>query len=263
MRKIGINLHAVKGVSDVEAVELLASHGFGATFTETYDVERQVAIAELLAKKGIDYDTLHAPFGKINAIWHDGEEGDRMCDQLLSCVDNCAAAGVPTAVVHLSSGVNAPQISDIGRSRFTRLIEHAEKKDVVIAFENQRKLANISWALETFEANAHVGFCWDCGHEGCFSPGRQYMPLFSSQLAALHIHDNYAVFDDDRHIIPFDGALDFDRVARQIRESGYGGTVMLELFKGNGAPYFDMQNDEYLDRAYAAAERLAKMIDND
>ena len=61
MRKIGINLHSVKGCSDSEAVEFLASHGFEATFSDTYSAERQVEIAELLAKKGLSYDTLHAP----------------------------------------------------------------------------------------------------------------------------------------------------------------------------------------------------------
>ena len=263
MRKIGINLHSVKGCSDSEAVELLASHGFEATFSDTYSAERQVEIAELLAKKGISYDTLHAPFDRINDMWREGEDGERMCERLIAAVDNCALAGVPTAIVHLSSGVHAPQINDVGIARFTRLVEHAEKKGVVVAFENQRKLANISWALETFEANAHVGFCWDCGHEGCFSPGREYMPLFSSQLVALHIHDNFAVFNEDRHMLPFDASLDFERIARQIRTSGYGGTLMLEVFKKDGEPYGNMSADEYLSRAYAAATALRKMTDND
>lgn len=263
MRKIGINLHFAKSLSDTDAAELLFSHGFRATFSDTFDAERQVNIAELLARKGISYDTLHAPFGHINDMWREGEGGERMCAELIACIDNCALAGVPTAVMHLSSGVNAPQVNDIGIARFTRLVEHAGKKGVVIAFENQRKLTNISWALETFEKNEQVGFCWDCGHEGCFSNGRQYMPLFASQLAALHIHDNYAVFNGDRHMIPFDAALDFERIARQIRESGYRGTLMLELFKKDGEPYGNMTADEYLCRAYAAAERLRAMIDND
>ena len=263
MRKIGINLHFLKSLSDFEAVELLSAHGFCATFSDTFDAERQVKIAELLAKKGISYDTLHAPFGHINDMWREGEGGERMCAELIACIDNCALAGVPMAVVHLSSGVNAPQVNDIGIERFTRLVEYAEKRNVVIAFENQRKLTNISWALETFEQNEKVGFCWDCGHEGCFSPGREYMPLFSSQLVALHLHDNYAVFTDDRHMIPFDGTLDFEKIAERIRKSSYSGTLMLELFKKDGEPYGNMTADQYLDRAYAAALRLRKMIDND
>ena len=126
MRKIGINLHSVKGCSDSEAAELLASHGFEATFSDTYSAERQVEIAELLAKKGISYDTLHAPFDRINDMWREGEDGERMCKRLIDAVDNCALAGVPTAIVHLSSGVHAPQINDVGMARFTRLVEHAE-----------------------------------------------------------------------------------------------------------------------------------------
>ena len=102
-------------------------------------------------------------------------------------------------------------------------------KGVQIAFENQRKLANIAWTFEEIEDAPNVGFCWDTGHENCFTPGRQYMPLFGKKLICTHIHDNNGVFDHDEHLLPFDGKLDFVRAARQIRESGFTGALVLEV----------------------------------
>ena len=47
------------------------------------------------------------------------------------------------------------------------------------------------------------------------------MPLFGNRLICTHIHDNDCMYDHDMHMIPFDGAVDYDRVTRQIRESGF------------------------------------------
>lgn len=261
MRKIGISHNAYKGLSDEEYIAKIAEYGFQSTFSGVYAPERQLRIAELCAAKDIAYESLHAPFGHINDIWMEGEGGEQMLKELLGSVDNCALAGVGILVVHLSSGQNPPPITDIGRARFTELVEYAAKKKVRIAFENQRKLANLAWALETFSENDSVGFCWDCGHESCFTIGREYMPIFGDQLIFLHIHDNYGVFNDDCHMLPFDASINYERVAEHIRKSGFKGTLMLEVSAGKSEVYANMSPDEYLQRAAKAARRVADMVD--
>ncbi len=258
MREIGINLHAKKGLTDKEYLREIASLGFKAVFSGAYGRERQEALADLCAKYSVRYETLHAPFGHINDIWLDCEGGQVMLDELKNCVDCCAAAGVPIAVVHLSSGQNPPPVTDIGRERFGRLIEHASKRNVKIAFENQRMLANIAWVFEAFRDET-VGFCWDCGHEFCFTPGRKYMPLFGNRLICTHIHDNAAVFNADDHLLPFDGKCDFDYVASAIRESGYTGSLMLEIV--NETHYAEMTPHEFLEKAVFAVKKLRQMVD--
>ena len=91
------------------------------------------------------------------------------------------------------------------------------------------------------------------------------MPLFGDRLICTHIHDNEGVFNEDKHMLPFDGTLDFERVARQIRESGYKGTLMLEVLAGasdhyEGVSYQGVSPREYLRRAADAAKRLANMV---
>ena len=261
MHTLGINLHAVKGLSDEDYLREIAMLGFTATFSGVRDAARLASIADACAKYGIIYETLHAPFGHINDIWREDDCG--MLDELLVCIDRCVLANVKIAVVHLSSGQNPPPITDIGRDRFARLVDYAAQKNVMIAFENQRMLANLAWALEAFPADV-AGFCWDCGHEACFTPGRHYMPLFGDRLICTHIHDNTGIFNADNHFLPFDGNLDFTYVARELRSSGYTGSLMLEA--GNSAPngtgdlYAALTPDAYLKRAYPAADTLRNRL---
>lgn len=260
MRKIGVNLHAIPGLSDEAYVKTMAEVGFSAAFTGPRNYGEY---AELFAKYGIAYETVHAPFKGINTIWLPGEEGEDMLKQLTDCVDGCAMASVPHMVVHLSSGLTPPPTTDIGRARFTELVNHAAKKKVRIAFENQRMLANLAWAMEEFGPET-VGFCWDCGHENCFTPGREYMPLFGHRVECLHIHDNFKVFNEDKHLIPFDGAVDFNRVAEHLKQSGFAGTLMLEIITRNSQGFYEgLSADEYLQKAANAARKLAKLVDGE
>ena len=260
MRKIGINLHAMRGLTHEEFLREIASLGASATFTGVREAKEQAEIARLCEKYAIECETLHAPFSHINDIWLDCAGGEAMERELLETVDHCLIAGARIAVVHLSSGLKPPPVTDLGRARFTRVVDYAAGKGIQIAFENQRFLSNIAWAFESFPRDV-VGFCWDVGHEGCFTPGRRYMPLFGDRLSCTHIQDNMGNFDEDLHLLPYDGALDFDYVARTIRASGYTGSLMLEGIASNSHRYDDMPARAYLARAAAALQRLREAID--
>jgi len=263
VRSTGINLHAFKGLSDEAYINIIADLGFKYTFSGVFEAERHESIANMLARRNMAYETIHAPFGHINDIWLDCEGGDKMLDELFECVDCCVVSGAPYAVVHLSAGMTPPSITDIGRMRFAKLVEYAKLKNVRIAFENQRMLANLAWAMETFSEADGVFFCWDCGHESCFTPGREYMPLFGNRLACTHIHDNLGIFNQDDHLIPFDGHIDFNRFAHHIRTSGYKGTFMLEALQRQSTRYDDMTVEAYLQRAAEAVNRLVRLTDGE
>lgn len=264
MHTLGINLHAIEGLSDDAFLREIASLGFSSTFFEVTEPTRQASIADSCAKHGIVCETLHAPFSHINDIWREDDCG--MLDELLHAIDHCVIAGAGIAVVHLSSGQNPPPMCDSGFDRIRRLVDYAASKNVKIAFENTRLLANIAWAMETFPREV-VGFCWDVGHESCFTPGRHYMPLFGDRLLCTHIHDNTGEYNLDKHWIPFDGCIDYTRVADSLRTSGYRGSLMLELGNpspnGSGGKYNGITPEDYLRRAYTAAATLRSMVEND
>lgn len=261
MRKLGMNYEPMQGITPENYVKKVQELGFQSFFTSTYEWKLQLQVAELIHKYGLEYETIHAPFIGINNIWMDGEKGEEMYAQLADCVERCEKLGAGIMVVHLSSGVTPPPITDVGRERFEKLVDYAIRKNVKVAFENQRKLANLSWALETFENEDMVGFCWDCGHESCFSPGREYMPLFGKKLICTHIHDNEGIYNKDSHLIPFDGNIDFERFAQHVKQSGYAGPLTLEVISKNSNCYDNISPEEYLEKAYAAIKRLASMID--
>lgn len=261
MRNIGIIMDAVSGLTDEAYIDTIADLGFSCTFSGGFGNERNEKVANLLAKRGMKYETLHASFNGINNIWLDNEDGERMLSRLFANIDSCVIAGAPIAVVHLSSGMTPPSITDIGRARFEKLVRYAQQKNVRIAFENQRMLANLAWALETFSTSDGVDFCWDCGHESCFTPGREFMPLFGDRLVCTHIHDNFGVFNQDDHMLPFDGKIDYNRFAGHLNKAGYKGSLMLEVFNDMSAAYPGVSPEAFLIRAREAVIRLVDIID--
>lgn len=264
MRKIGINLESIGGITREQYLKRVRELGFDTIFTGTAEsLDEHSRIAELISSNGLIYETIHAPFGHINDMWLDCEGGEKMIDELLFAVDACVVTGAPILVVHLSSREDAPSITDIGRARYERLVEYATKKGITVAFENQRKLGNIGWAFDNFEDCENVRFCWDCGHEHCFTIGREYMPLFGKKLICTHIHDNMCEYNGDLHMIPFDGRIDYSRIAEQIRKYDYKGPLTLEVFSKCSSYYTDVTPEEYLQRAADAIKKLRLMVDGE
>jgi len=263
MRKLGINLKAVSGLTQEEYVRELAALGFDLTFTESSTPEEMAEIGRIVHAAGLCFDQLHAPFGHINDMWAAGEVGDAMYKELTDGIDCCVALDAPILTVHLSSGWNPPSLNDIGRARYTRLVEYAAKKGIRIAFENQRKLYNIAWAFEEFKDADNVGFCWDTGHEACATPDIEFMPLFGKRLICTHVQDNDAVFNEDLHKIPFDGKIDFSRVAMWLNKYDYKGSLMLEVTSRHNPMYDGLTPTQFLARAYNAACRLRALVDGE
>lgn len=253
---IGINWGCYGPLDAREQAELIAQNGFSATFLGGDDPNMEDAM-RALAERGIHCASLHAPFSHINDMWAEGDGGERMLAELQQTADRCQTYGIPVMVVHLSSGERAPHVNDLGYARFATLMEYATARGVTVAYENQRKLANLAFAMEVF---SEAKFCWDVGHEECFTHGRRYMPLFGDRLVALHIQDNECMYNADLHLIPYDGKIDFDRVAREIAASNYEGPLMLELIRCNSHRYDDTSATAYFARAAKAAERLREAV---
>lgn len=261
MRKIGINYQHAEGLTRDEQVKILADAGFSATFTMMQEKAELDALANVFSKYGLAYETIHAPFYGINDIWQDGEAGEKIYQDFADCIESCAMFGVPAMILHMASGLTPPPTTDVGRSRFEKLIEQAEKKNVCLAFENGRKLQHLAWVLEHFADNDTVRMCWDCGHETCFTPHIDFMTLFGNKVSCLHLHDNYGVLNQDSHLLPFDGVIDFEKAAKKIKASGFEGTLMLEVLHYKSEHYSGMSHEQYIQRAAEAAKRLAKMVD--
>lgn len=258
--EIGISIFS--GISFEEQVRCFRKFGVDRTFifSETSEFDR---VMRLFQENAIICETLHAPFDRINDMWSDDETAaEAMLARLMDSVDKCAAYDIPVTIVHLSSGRPMPEINERGARRFEALFQYAERKGVTVALENQRYLENLSFFMERYPS---LGFCWDNGHEYGFTKGIRFMDLFGDRLSALHIHDNRCGDSTDDHLLPFDGSIPFDAVAKSIADSDFTGTLMLEVGKlvcVDGKQVYEMLTDEqYVERAVAAAKRLVDMIE--
>ena len=259
--EIGISIY--DGIDYKNQVEYFKKYGVNRTFLH-YKKENFEEIINLMTENDIICETIHAPFGTINDMWIDDEEVARATvEELKSCISLCAKHNIPVVIIHLSSGCPMPEINEKGIKRYEEVFRYAEEKGVIAALENQRYLENLSFFLDK---NEKLTFCWDNGHEYGFTKGISFTALYGDRISALHIHDNRCGVDTDDHLLPFDGNIDFSVIAKNLADSGYAGTLMLEVAKNVNVdgkePYKDLTDEEYFERAVISAKKLVDMIED-
>ena len=262
-RKLGIESHCLPGVPQERVLELIKETGFEAFFTGFGGLESVLSLRERADALGLTYDFIHAPFRGINDLWTPGLNYLPLYNQIIASIDAAAAAGVPTVVVHVTSGWWPPHLSDIGFSRFDSLVEHAIHKNVKIAFENIRKVGNLAAIMDRYERIPNVGFCFDNGHEHCYTETVKFLDLYPKRTLCTHIHDNHGRdkndiwLDADYHLVPFDGSYDFADMMMRLNKYGYEGNLTMEITKK--APYEDMSDEAWLQMVYDRLVKISNM----
>lgn len=263
-RKLGINTDCIRGLLD-EVSTLKAAHDIGfETFTTS-----QISIGEVSKLKdkaeelGMDFPFLHSPFGGINYMWMEGDSYRTVYDGIIESIDTASACKVPAVVLHVSSGWQAPPVNDLGISRYDALVEYAANKGVILAFENLRILGNLACLIDRYEHEDNVRFCYDCGHEHCYTKTISWIDIFTNKLIATHIHDNYGrpfddkVNDHDTHLLPFDGTFNYHEMMRKLDRYGYDGPLVLEVFRGSREDYKTLTAEEFLTTCFDRIKRIS------
>ena len=262
-RKIGIMADCITGESEIDVLKRIKDHGFESFFSLELkgDIERVAALKNEAVKLGLDYEFLHGPFDNINDMWT-SEEEPQIFRNFITTIDAAGESGIKAVVAHVSSSFYPPQINALGLSRFDAWVEHAEKRGVILAFENLRRLGNFAYLMDRYEDNEFVKYCYDCGHEHCYTVTAPFTRLYGDRLHCVHLHDNFGQNKSvknggDSHLLPFDGNIDFDEVMKGLANAGYQGTLMLENFS---CVYPNLTPDEFLAAAYERGQRLLKLI---
>lgn len=276
MWKTKLCLAAHYGNMDVsEQIKLFRNIGFEGFFT-SYDSDNLAQYRETAEKCGMYYQSVHAPFVRMNVMWREGEDGISARDELIKCVDDTANIGVPIVVVHTYIGMGARKTdvpNEIGLGNFSAVVEHAVKRNVKIAFENTEGEEFLEALMNHFKNVPQVGFCWDTGHEMCYNYSEDMMALYGDRLIATHINDNLGIrdingeltFHDDLHLLPFDGIADWEGIASRLNKYGYDGELTFELNLNSKPARFDndkyreLSMERYVTEAYARACRVAAM----
>ena len=263
-RMLGIIAECLEGVSPYDALDKIKEAGFDAFFTNEYKLENVNKIKEKADMLGLSYDFIHAPFHDINMIWTSGIRYIEVMDYMKEAIDTASVCGIPYVITHVSSGWNPPSVNDMGLSRFDELVLYAREKGVTLAFENLRLLGNLTCLMDRYEKMDNVKFCFDCGHEHCYTKTVSMLDIFTTKVCCTHIHDNFSRKLEDRfgdfdlHLLPFDGTYDYEKMMRNLDEYGYSGTLMLEVFQSIG-DYNKMSHKEFLDTCYERILRISNL----
>lgn len=208
---------------------------------------------ELARRNGLFVENVHTPYEGINYLWMKGIAGSDFEKILSGCIEDCARYEIPTMVVHSSQGYNPPPVSRVGLDRLKRLVEIAERKGVNMALENLRRPDYLDFIFTNIQSD-RLGFCYDSGHENCYTRGTDFLSMYGSKLMALHLHDNDGT--DDQHLIPGEGTVDWGALVKKLGAAGYCGPVALEV-KNEIPQRRDDKNPElFLETAFKAAKKL-------
>jgi sugar phosphate isomerase/epimerase len=272
---LGINVLGKSSEPDENLISYIRSAGFDACFTGwSEDASVMDARANAIAKEGLIYQSIHAPFSKAWRIWEEeGEGGDASVAQLIECLRDCKRLNVPIAVVHPIIGMERHQPTELGVRRFAAIIEEAERLGVRVALENLEGEEYLALIMERLGASSAVGFCWDTGHELCYNDSKDMLALYGKKLIATHLNDNMGRTDptvnitwhDDAHMLPFDGIADWQGIMNRLRRENYQGILTFELKTANNPgrhthdAYQGWSDEEFYRNAFERAQRVSQL----
>lgn len=265
-RKLGINTDCLRGLlDDLSTLELAHKIGFEAFTTGNADPANVAALKAKADELGMEFAFLHAPYKGINALWEESEETEVMMNKITSAIDAASACGVPAVILHVSSGWNPPPVTDRGLARYDALVDYAAQRGVIIALENLRCVGNLAYLMDRYEHRDNVRFCFDCGHEHCYTKTVSWQDIFTDKLIATHIHDNMGrpfedkVTDRDTHWLPLDGTYNYHEMMRKFDKYGYRGPLVMEVFRTMRPDYREMTAETFVGTAYERLKRVSVM----
>ena len=271
MHELCINTGIGFEKTTAEMLPLIKEAGFDGFFTSWHEGKTK-QIMRLAEENGLLYQSVHAPFGEVDAMWEPGDKGEYVKEKLISCINECKDAGVPLIVFHAIIGMDKHSPCDIGLKRFCRVVKRAEKLGINIAFENTEGKEYLDALMSEFKSQ-YVGFCWDTGHEQCYNRGEDMTEYYGERLSCTHLNDNLGMADksvmtwlDDAHLMPFDGITDWQTVAERLKKHNYTGEITLELTsrskpgRNTHDIYSSLSAEEFLETARKRAEKIRNMI---
>ena len=272
-QKIGISIGNAYAIPTTEVVKLVARTGFeaispawkqGIDLTDVIDTARDCGLA---------IQSIHGPFHGAAALWsEDAAVSGPAIAELLEALEDSRKFRIPVMVMHTWIGFECSQVpNETGLRNYGILVAKAKEYGVRIAFENTEGEEFLFALMDHFQKDDTVGFCWDSGHEMCYSYGKDLLKLLGHRLIMTHLNDNLGVsrFDgktywtDDLHLLPYDGIGDWDILVQRLQKSRKLEYLNFELNitskpnRHENDVYAQMPLEQYFAEAYKRACRIA------
>ncbi|MBR2043944.1 MAG: sugar phosphate isomerase/epimerase [Clostridia bacterium] len=226
--EIGISLNHSYALPTKEVIRLVSKIGFNAVSIEWKEDVNLKELCSLARENGLYVQSFHGPYRGAADMWSNNETAvNKAKEQLISCIKDCKENSVPVMVIHCWIGFDYTDTpTKEGLKNYGEIIALAEKCGVKVALENTEGTEFLGALLDNFKSE-YVGFCYDSGHELCYSPMENLTEKFGDRLLMCHLNDNLSISDkngkisdyDDLHLLPFDGIADWDNIVKGLKKS--------------------------------------------
>lgn len=271
--KLCLGLNNSYEMPEEEQIRVLRRIGFDGFFSGWSRKSDIAALRKVADEEGMIYQSIHAPFTKVDSLWYEDERTADAVEELIECVRACADNGVPVMVCHAFIGFEKHEPTPEGIANFEKIVREAERLQVRIALENTEGEEYLEALMAHFAGNPWVGFCWDTGHEMCYNHEQDMLARYGDRLFATHLNDNLGIrdfagkitFHDDLHLLPFDGIGDWADMAKRLCRCGFDGPLTFELKRTNqpgrheSDAYMQLSPFEYLTQVYMRACRFGAL----
>ena len=166
------------GIPIEEQIRLFRQVGFDGFFTEWSEAADISGWRRLADSLHITYQSVHAPFGRADALWQEGTAAECAVEELLACLKDCAKNEIPIMVMHAFIGFGQHTPTAAGIENFKKIADAADRLGVKIALENTEGEEYLAALMEAFRGYEQVGFCWDSGHEMCYNHAQDLLAAY-------------------------------------------------------------------------------------
>lgn len=222
--------------------------------------EKQSRVYEQCVKNNLEIEFVHMPYYDkhyIAKIWEEGKDGDDVINEFIKDVTELSLRNIKIAVMHpCSQGYQT--WNEIGLNRWKKLINHAEKVGVIIAFENLRYKDVLDYLFDNIKS-LNMKICYDIGHDHCHFKDSFDFEKYKDKVVATHIHDNDG--NKDQHYLPFDGNVDWVKQFKKLKENN---SEILNVALGGELYYreiyLDLKPQKFFNMAYKRLCKLEKIM---
>ena len=219
-------------------------------------------ISSLAYKYGTKLASLHLPFMPFDEIDISKPElADKTVERLSELIRRASReANIKTYVIHPSGEPiednERPVRMECAKNSLAKLAAVARECGVVIAVENLPRTClgkNSAEILELISPDPTLKVCFDTNH--LLSESHEsFIKATAPYMVTTHISDYD--FVDERHVLPGEGMVDWQKLLSDLTESGYAGPWMYEIGLSAETPRIKRERDLSCEDFYRNADEL-------
>ncbi|MEQ8768411.1 MAG: sugar phosphate isomerase/epimerase family protein [Planctomycetota bacterium] len=235
---------------DVRTIERIAAAGFDSIelwgMRPHLDYGEESVLREIVRAvrdTGLRVESWHAPFysdfeslyaGKRLSLVADAEKERRIAvDEIRRSIDGLTHFGGGIAVIHpgRTNESDSPRKREWLLDGLRKVAAHVVDSPIRLAIENL--LSDFSTPDVLCEVvdilardSIDIGICLDVGHANVTGHLGDKIRMLGHRLITTHLSDNLG--DNDSHLVPGEGTIDWPDVLSAISLTGYDGRLVLE-----------------------------------